>query len=283
MKKLILTGDDFGLSPAVNAAIEGAHRGGVLNTASLMVGARSAGDALDRARQVPSLKVGLHLVLVEGSPVCAPSALPDLVDPRGMFSSHLFRAGVNFFFRPRVRQQLEREIRAQFEAFQATGLALDHVNCHHHMHLHPTVGTLILKVGREFGLRAVRYPYEPVIASWRASRRAFARRVFAGVFLQPWLAFLKNRLAEARVRANDFVFGMNDSGCMDLGLVLRFLRYLPPGVTEIYFHPAALRRPELDRTPGGCRAREEFEVLTSPLLRQALEGSGIQRVAFSDL
>jgi predicted glycoside hydrolase/deacetylase ChbG (UPF0249 family) len=38
MKKLIITGDDFGFSLAVNEAIEEAHRCGVLSTASLMVG-----------------------------------------------------------------------------------------------------------------------------------------------------------------------------------------------------------------------------------------------------
>ncbi len=194
MKKLIVTGDDFGLSLAVNEAVEEAHRRGVLSTASLMVGARAVRDAVDRARRLPSLRVGLHLVLVDGAPISPPEAIPDLVDPRGEFSPHLFRAGFNFFFRPGVRKQLEREIRAQFQAFRNTGLPLDHVNCHNHMHLHPTIGGLILKVGREYGLRAMRYPYEPVLPSWRASRKALGRKWVSWLFLWPWLALLKNQL-----------------------------------------------------------------------------------------
>ena len=283
MKKLIITGDDFGLSLAVNAAIEEAHQRGVLNTASLMVGAKATVDAIDRARQLPSLRVGLHLVFVAGSPICPVQTIPDLVDSRGMFSSHLFRAGIDFFFHPGVRQQLEREIRAQFQAFQATGLGLDHVNCHHHMHLHPTIGGLILKVGREYGLRTIRYPYEPVLPSWRASRKALGRKLVSWMFLWPWLAFLKSQISRARVRSNHFIFGMNDSGNINLDLVLRFLKNLPPGVTEIYFHPATRRCPELDRIMKGYSYQEEFEALTSPLLRQALLASDIQRVGFSDL
>ena len=36
-----------------------------------------------------------------------------------------------------LREQLRREIHAQFEKFRATGLPLDHVNGHLHLHLHP--------------------------------------------------------------------------------------------------------------------------------------------------
>ncbi|HLA27347.1 MAG TPA: hopanoid biosynthesis-associated protein HpnK [Syntrophales bacterium] len=283
VKKLILTADDFGSSLAVNEAIEEAHRNGVLSTASLMVGAKAAGDAIDRACRLRSLRVGLHLVLVDGSPVSPPHTIPSLVNPRGEFSSHLFRAGINFYFRAGVRQQLEREIRAQFQAFRDTGLVLDHVNCHKHMHLHPTIGRLLLKVGREYGLRAVRYPYEPVFPSWRASRKDLGQKLLSRLFLLPWLLLLKKQLRQARVSSNNFVFGMNDSGNMHLDLVLRFFQHLPSGVTEIYFHPALHRSPELDRTIANYHCEEEFATLTSSTLEHVLRDSDIQPVVFSDL
>nr|MDP9121626.1 hopanoid biosynthesis-associated protein HpnK [Acidobacteriota bacterium] len=170
MKRLIVTGDDFGMAVPVNEAIEEAHRHGLLTAASLMVSAAAADDAVRRARRIPTLAVGLHLVLVEGRPTLPPERIPDLVDRNGELATHLVRAGVEFFFRPSVRRQLADEIRAQFQAFRATGLALDHVNAHNHMHLHPTLLALILEIGRDFGLRAVRVPYEPPLASWRAAR-----------------------------------------------------------------------------------------------------------------
>lgn len=282
-RRLIVTGDDFGLAVPVNEAIEKAHRCGILTTASLMIGGRAAADAVARAKRLPSLKVGLHVVLVEGRPVLPPRAVPDLVDLQGEFSSTLIRAGFSFFFRPGVRRQLEAEIDAQFRAFQATGLALDHVNAHNHMHLHPTIMALILKVGRAYGLEAMRVPCEPPLRSWRASRHALVRRHLAWLFLSPWVWLLRRRLRRANVRSNDFVFGIHDSGHMRSDLVIRLLERLPPGVTEIYFHPATRRCPEIDRFMADYHHRDELEALISPAVRDTLLASGAQTLTFSEL
>lgn len=283
MKRVILTGDDFGLAVPVNEAIEEAHRRGVLTAASLMVGAPATADAVERARRLPTLRVGLHLVLVEGRPVLPPERLPDLVDEDGELETRLFRAGVRFFFRPGVRRQLEAEIRAQFAAFRATGLPLDHVNAHNHMHLHPTVLGLIIEVGHEHGLRAVRVPYEPALASWRAARVGLAGRLAWATFLWPWMTLLKRRLRRAGLAYNEFVFGRNDSGGMDEALVTRLAGHLPDGVSEIYFHLATRRCPEIERTMPDYRHEEELRALLSPRVRDALQAARAEPIAFADL
>lgn len=280
MKRLILTGDDFGLSLPVNEAIEEAHCDGTLTAASLMVGAKSAEDAVDRAKRLRTLKVGLHLVLVDGSPILPPEAVPDLVNGQGEFSSHLVCAGINFFLRPKVKRQLEAEIRAQFESFRKTGLRLDHVNAHHHMHLHPTISGLALKVGRDYGIKAMRLPSEPLLPSWRASGNGLLRRTTTCLVLAPWISLLRRRLARAGVYSNDFIFGMNDSGDMNSGLVLRILRNLPPGVTEIYFHPVA---PATGGHGKDNRLQGDLIALKSPEVREAFLTSGVPLIAFSDL
>jgi hopanoid biosynthesis associated protein HpnK len=283
LKRIIITGDDFGLALPVNEAIVEAHSAGILTAASLMVGAGFVQDAVVRARQHPSLKVGLHLVLVEGRPVLPVREIPDLVDSKGAFSTRLARAGFNFFFHPGIRKQLAAEIRAQFEAFQKTGFELDHVNAHNHMHLHPTVLRLVLKIGREFGLKAVRLPNEPPVRSWKASRKSLGRRLGSRIFLSPWLGLMKYLLRHDGVSHNDFLFGMADSGAMTLDLVLRLLDNLPGGVTELYFHPATRRCVELDSTMPDYRHEEEFRTLTSDALLEAVQSAGIRTIAFSDL
>src|SRR5580700_770737 len=125
---LIITADDFGLHESVNEAVERAHREGVLSAASLIVAAPAAVDAIARARALPSLRVGLHLVLADGQAILPHAVIPDLVDAEGRFGNRMVRDGVRFFLLPRVRRQLATEIRAQFEAFAASGLSLDHVN-----------------------------------------------------------------------------------------------------------------------------------------------------------
>jgi len=78
VKQLIITADDFGAAVEVNEGVERAHRDGILSAASLMVAGAAAGDAVTRAKAMPQLRVGLHLVLVEGKPVLPASAIPDL-------------------------------------------------------------------------------------------------------------------------------------------------------------------------------------------------------------
>ena len=283
MRAIIITGDDFGLAVPVNEAIIEAHRHGTLTAASLMVGAESTPDAVRRAKAHPSLKIGLHLMLVEGKSILPPDKIPDLVNTRGEFSTHLIKSGFKYFFYPAIRRQLESEIREQFRKFHDTGLPLDHVNAHNHMHLHPTILRLILKVGKEFGLKAVRLPNEPPIRSWKASRKGIVPRIAFRLFLYPWLLFMKRILQQARIRYNDSLFGMLDSGAMTLEPVLRLIRELPPGITELHFHPSTRRCSEIDATMPGYMHEDEFRALTSNRLLQALQDTGIRKIAFSDL
>ncbi len=283
MRQVILTADDFGLAVPVNAAVERAHRDGVLSCASLMVGAEAADDAVARARRLPGLRVGLHVVLVEGRPVSPPERVPDLVDASGAFRDGLLSAGFRFFFRPGIRRQLEIEIEAQFAAFRATGLAFDHVNAHNHLHLHPTVLGLIVKVGRRYGLPAMRVPYEPPLPAARAAGGGLPGRLLASAGLGPWTALLRARLRRAGVRTNDFVFGLSDTGAMTEELVLKQIAGLPEGVSELYFHPATGRAPAYDRYMAAYRPEDELAALVSPRVRRALEDSGLRPVGFADL
>src|SRR5215212_6932328 len=235
MKRLVICADDFGLDPAVNEAVERAHRDGILSTASLMVGAPAAADAAARAHRMPGLRVGLHLVLIDGHAVLPPAELSGLVRDDGRFDGNQLRAGFRYFFTPGIGKRLAAEIRAQFEAFRATGLALDHVNAHKHMHLHPTVARVILEIGREYGMRAVRLPAEPIAVV----RRAFPGERHAGLPPGFAVAWLRRRLRRDGILCNDHLFGIAWSGAMTEARLLALLPHLPVGVSEIYFHPAA--------------------------------------------
>jgi hopanoid biosynthesis associated protein HpnK len=279
MKRLIVCADDFGLDPAVNAAVEAAHQNGILSTASLMVGAPGANDAVVRARRLPGLRVGLHLVVVDGRPVSSPDAVAGLVGADGEFDRNMTRAGVRFFFLPAIRRQLALEIRAQFEAFRATGLELDHVNVHKHLQLHPTVARLILEIGRDYGMRAMRVPAEPV----DTLRRAFPQERAPIPLLRPWVAQLRNRLRSTGIVVNDHVFGLAWSGKMVEERVLRLLPYLPDGVSEAYFHPATERSPALVRAMPDYRHADELAALTSPTVKARITALGITLTRYADL
>ncbi len=282
-RRLIVTVDDFGLSVPVNEAIERGHREGIVTAASLMVAEPAAADAVARARAMPALGVGLHVVVVAGRPLVPPERIPDLVGDDGMFSSELARAGVNYFFSGRAQRQLETEIRAQFEAFRATGLPLDHVNAQCHYHLHPTVLGLILKIGRDYGRPPMRIPHEPFGPSWRATHDDVRGRLANAVLLSPFMSLLKLRMRANRVAHNDNVFGFNDSGRMTEARVLAFLGQLPAGTTEMYFHAATERWPGIAADLTSYRLEEELAALLSPLVGAAARANGIERITFRDL
>lgn len=277
-KYLIVTADDFGLHESVNEAVEQASHAGILTAASLMVAAPAAADAIARARRLPHLRVGLHLVLADGRAMLEPGLIPGLADGEGNMNSRMFTNGVRFFAFRALRRQLEAEIRAQFSAFVRTGLALDHVNAHKHFHLHPTLLNMVLRIGRDFDVRAVRVPDEP----WWFARRSGGR--IAGmnaVLLAPWLALMKRRLQKAHVRHNDRIFGVGASGHMDEAKLLIILARLPPGATEIYLHPAV--RSGRGTASADYRHADELAALLSPRVRAAIAAGGVAQGGYRDL
>jgi len=278
MKTLIVTADDFGVSGEVNVAVERAHRHGVLTAASLMVAGTAVEQAVEMARASPSLHVGLHLVLVEGRPVLSPDAIPDLVASDGKFRRDMVGAAVDMFFRPHVRRQLAAEVKAQFQAFAATGLPLDHVNTHKHFHLHPTIAGTILRVGRAFGLKAMRVPSEPRDVLMRAEPGV---RVAPAYVTGPWSAAVRRRLNRAGVATADQVFGLHWSGAMTPERLLGLVRCLPPGVSEIYTHPATSGG--FDGDCPGYAYGAELEALTSPDVIAAVRDSGARLAGFSQI
>jgi hopanoid biosynthesis associated protein HpnK len=274
VKRLIVTADDFGASPEVNDAVERAHRDGILTAASLMVAGNAAADAVARARALPTLGVGLHIVLVEGRPVLPADRIPALVDATGNFRSDMARAGVTIFTSPAARAQLAAEIEAQFAAFAATGLPLDHVNAHKHFHLHPTIAGAILTIGQRYGMRAARAPIEP---------RRLLRQV-DGTDTGPrietiWARLVRARLRRAGMLVPDQVFGLAWSGAMTADRVRGILERLPDGLTEIYAHPATSAYPG---SAPGYDYRGELAALTDPLAKTILTRERVALGHFAD-
>jgi len=241
----------------VNEAIELAHRQGFLTTASLMVAGPAAGDAIRRARRLPELAVGLHLVAVEGD-ASLPGSPP--------FGSDQLRLGIDYAFNPRARRALAAEIDAQFRAFAATGLRLDHANAHKHMHVHPTVGRLLIETGLGFGLRALRIPAEPP-----ALMRALGvKQGLAALTLYRWTAVLRHMARRANLVTNDWVLGLTWSGHMTIDRLRRAAPLLPPGLGEIYFHPATAKNALLQRLMPDYEPEAELAALLDAELRTAL-------------
>ncbi len=256
-RQIIFSADDFGLTQSVNEAIEIANTKGRLTQASLMVAAPEAKDAIARAHRLPNLKTGLHLVLIDGDSLLGHAKLPNITTPDGKFGRNQTALGFQYFVSPAARRELQAEIRAQFAAFAATGLNLHHADAHKHMHLHPTVAALMIRIGTEFGLKRIRVPAEPPkIMENCGEKISFSERA-----LFAWTRVLRNQASRAGLASPDHVFGIKWSGHMHSARIKNLLEHLPPGSTEIYFHPATYRDGTLKKLMPGYEHEAELQAL----------------------
>ncbi|MEK7674303.1 MAG: hopanoid biosynthesis-associated protein HpnK [Verrucomicrobiota bacterium] len=270
-RRLIVNADDFGLSHSVNQAVVRAHRQGILTTASLIVNGAACREAVQWARDNPKLGVGLHLTLAGGAAALAPSEIPDLANSSGHFSNDPVRAGFRYFFQRRLRPQLEREIDAQFQKFQATGLPLDHVNGHLHFHLHPTILEILLRNARRWRITHARLTWDPLGLNLRlASGRWMYRLCHSAVFFLLG-RHAKPKLARGGIRHTGAVFGLLQDKRVDETYLAGLLPQLPGGDSELYSHPS------LDEF------RHELDALISERIKRLVQDHAIQLIRYQDL
>jgi chitin disaccharide deacetylase len=191
--------------------------------------------------------------------------------------SDLATAGVSIFLRPGVRAQLAAEIEAQFRAYRATGLPLDHVNAHHHYHLHPTVCAQMLDIGQRYGMTAVRVPWEAPRILDRIEPGGRHRRQWLAAL---WTALLRTRVHRRGMTAPDRVFGLRWSGAMTERRIAGVLRHLPDGLTEIYAHPATAD--SFADAASGYRYRDELAALMAPDIKGLVQASGARTGGYLD-
>jgi hopanoid biosynthesis associated protein HpnK len=276
MKQLIITADDFGLSGGVNRAVERGWKSGILTCASIMAGGAAFDEAAEIARRNPSLQVGLHLTLVQGRAVLPPAGLPDLVDGGGNFSDNPVKSGIRYFFDRGLYCQLKREIEAQIKKVLDAGIGLTHIDGHLNIHLHPTVFRILLELMPQYGITTFRLSRERLSENLRFD----GERKFGKIIEKLIFGFLTDHarpeLDRLGILYASEVKGVLNSGRMTEEYVLNIVDGLQDGLTEIYFHPGILPDAEISRRMPDYRHKEELAAVTSPLVRQKLQGLQIE-------
>ncbi len=269
--RLIVCADDFGCSSAINQAVLRAHEEGILTTASLMVNEAASAEAVVLARASPRLGVGLHLTLLHGHATSPHRDIPGLVNAKGELPGNLGDAVWKYLFRRELFGQLRTEIHAQFRKFHATGLTLDHVNGHLHLHLLPTVLRILMEDAPHLGIKHLRLPADPFWLNARLASGRWASRVFRASLFHMLAARARPKLRYHGIRHTNRVFGVLQTSRVDETYLVRLLTRLPLGDTELYAHPS------LDRH------RHEFDALVSPRVREQIKRFGIQLIRYQDL
>ena len=280
---LIVTGDDFGISPAVNAGIIRAHSEGILTSASLMVNGPAFNEAAALAKEHPSLGVGIHISLLRGKALLSPADLPRIVDGAGNFSDAPVSAGFKYFFDRRVRGELEKEVDAQIRRFLDTGLSPTHIDGHLHLHMHPVILDILLELGEKYSVPAFRLPRESLALNLKVDRQNLWLKSLYTVIYRTLCIYAAKRIRKKGIAFPNRFFGLLASGHIKESYLLAIIDNLEPGITEIGMHPALSPPPEVKRWAAGYEFAAELQALMSPKVKDRIRSRGIRLASYGIL
>jgi len=284
MKYLIVNADDFGLTSGVNRAVIEAHAHGILTSTTIMANMRAFDEAVQLAKEHPSLGVGLHFNITQGKPVARASDVQSLLDPHGEFlgtSTALLRRTLT----GRLKlSEIELELRAQIERALNSGLKLTHIDSHKHSHALPPVCDAITRVIGDYGIQAVRLPRE----RWRMPSLGYNSKLIAqsaGAFGLAQLCRVgESSLRKAGVKTADSFFGIAQTGFWTKQWLLELIESLPEGASELMSHPGY---EDVDLALAKTRLRasraNELSLLTSADVIAAVRKNKIQLASYAEI
>jgi hopanoid biosynthesis associated protein HpnK len=280
-RRIIINADDFGLCEGVNKAVAEAHSDGILTSATIMANMPAAGEAVEIAKQIPTLGVGVHLNLTEGRPISKEACVSRLLNADGQFTCSPIKLSLLSLAGHKVREAVRTELAAQIQWIIDRGLKPTHLDSHKHIHSSPALFSIICQLARRFGIPAIRWSFEPKELSripWPLTGedgRARARnvRIMARI----------NRLQNSDFLRNDAVLGIAHTGKIDVNFFKAVALYNSAATAEVMTHPGYEDGLDPDKTRLLHQRKIELDALCSEKARQYFEDAGIKLVHYGQL
>lgn len=279
LRYIIINADDFGRHAEINRAVEEGLVHGCLRSATVMPGGAAFAGAIDIARRHEELGLGVHFTLVDGHPILPPEEIPSLVGSEGDFLpdhtallKRYLKGGVNL-------EEVRRELAAQLQKIEATGIPISHVDSHQHMHTLPGIIDIVLDLAARAGIRAVRTPRTPLFAGAFGGLGQLVGRLGLST-----LARLATCKAHRRgLLTPDNFAGIVAGEAVSEGELLHLIAHLPQGTTEVMMHPG-MKNDVLQEDSGWQHDFEaELAAILSPRVGEALRKAEVEPVNFRHL
>lgn len=279
LRYIIINADDFGRHAEINRAVEEGLVHGCLRSATVMPGGAAFAGAIDIARRHEELGLGVHFTLVDGHPILPPEEISSLVGSEGDFLpdhtallKRYLKGGVNL-------EEVRRELAAQLQKIEATGIPISHVDSHQHMHTLPGIIDIVLDLAARAGIRAVRTPRTPLFAGAFGGLGQLVGRL--GLSMLARLAACK---AHRRgLLTPDNFAGIVAGEAVSEGELLHLIAHLPQGTTEVMMHPG-MKNDVLQEDSGWQHDFEaELAAILSPRVGEALRKAEVEPVNFRHL
>jgi chitin disaccharide deacetylase len=274
--RLIVTADDFGLSPGVDRGILEAYHHGIVHSTALLVNFPDVADSVARLNQESELEVGMHLNLTAGPPVLPPKRVPSLVDSSGQFhkfSKFFTRVGLGQIDWDEVRQ----EWRAQIERGLDLGCRFSFLTSHQHVHMLLQLAQVSEKLAYEFKIGSIRLSnFQIPRLFWSSSLKAFA--------LSPFVPMASSVFKGGGIFCNDSTLEIPPGNpSRALRRICTITKQLDTKVYELVCHPGYVDSLLQERDPYISGRTSELAVLVDPRLRAFFETSGIELTTFREV
>lgn len=250
--RLIINGDDFGITKGVSEGIIKCIKAGVMGDTTAMANMPFFEEAIDMAKNEGIDKMGIHLTLTCGKPVLQKDEVKSICDENGNFyrKPDLIPSNIDI-------KEVERELRAQIKKFQDTGMKLNHIDGHHHFYAYNKyVFNLVIKLAKELNV-PMRCP----------------------------LNDMKYILDENNIKCPDYFDNSFYLKNISLEYLIDRLGKLKKeyDVVEFMAHPSVNGEEIKDISSYNMIREKELEILTSKEIKEYVLKNNIKIISFSDL
>lgn len=277
MKNLIVTADDFGLTKSINEGIVRACKEGIVSFLNFIPSGEAFEDALRLCPELKLKEIGAHLALTETRPVTDPSKIGTLVVPGGGFYKNHAAFLLKVVLKKINPEEIRLELKSQLEKLKRTGIPITNLSSHEHIHMVPRVLEIFTDLAKEYNIPTIRFPQNEIPCHGLSFKKMYKTAI-----LSYFNSGIKKRLTAAAISYADNLTGFLDSGNMDEKTVLKILRCLKEGTTELVCHPGFLGPEVLDRYRFHMNCESELFALTSPRVKKAVKDNGISLMGHSE-
>jgi predicted glycoside hydrolase/deacetylase ChbG (UPF0249 family) len=274
IRTLIINADDFGFSRAVTDGIVHAHTHGILTSTTLMATMPDCDRAIDLAGSHPSLGVGIHLCLTQGTP--RSTKLRHLTSADGQFPHTVPQLLQRISLNRKALQEVKAEWAGQIGYALSRHLQPTHLDSHKHIHHWPALGRIAIELAKEYGItslrcaREIQLPGLPGLTPGYKVLRFLARR-------------LHDQIARHQLHTSDWFYGLAVTGGFSAEIWRQLLEHLPPGTGEIMVHPGYCDDLELAATRLKSQRRLELDGLCDTAVATKVKAAAIELVHFGNI
>ncbi|MBL7196980.1 MAG: ChbG/HpnK family deacetylase [Candidatus Omnitrophica bacterium] len=287
MRRIIVNGDDFGLSEGINKGIIHAYKEGVLTSASVMANMPAFENAVQLSKENPSMGIGAHLNIVRGKPIYLGQKRGGLVNAQGYFYgfSHVVRGLLLSRFN---LKEIENEFRAQIKKILDRGLYVTHLDTEKHIHIFPCISKILAKLANEFKIQRIRSFRQDSFFVLNSPYSMFSATCHRFLFLSYFSIINKRSFRKNNIKSpNHFYIIPSDINDELLARnVADIFRHLKEGVSEVICHPGYLSK-ELMRNSlefgkfYNFNQENQLHLLLNPELKQMLKDMDISLINYS--